>query len=108
GGAPEVKVFSATTGALMFDFLAYNPAFLSGVHVAVGDVTGDGVPDILTGPGAGGGPLVQVFDGKTGGLVVAFNAYDPAFLNGVFVAAADVNGDGYADIITAPDKGGGP
>lgn len=108
GGSSEVKVYVAGTGALFADLVAYNPSFSGGVHVAVGDVNGDGIPDIITGPGAGGGPLVNVYSGKDLSVLASFNAYDPAFLNGVFVAAGDVNGDGYADIITAPDVGGGP
>jgi uncharacterized repeat protein (TIGR01451 family) len=108
GGAPEVKVFNAATGALLFDFFAYNPVFTGGVRVAVGDVNGDGIPDIITAPGPGGGPLVNVFNGKDLSLLLSFNAYDPAFLGGLFVAAGDVNGDGPAEIITAPDAGGGP
>jgi hypothetical protein len=108
GAAPEVKVYDAVTGAQRFSFLPYDQTFHGGVHVAIGDVNGDGVADIITGPGAGGGPLVEVFSGKDLSLLAAFNAYDARFLNGVFVASGDVNGDGFADIITAPDAGGGP
>jgi ELWxxDGT repeat protein len=108
GGAPHVRVFNALTGALVSEFLAYDVHFLGGVRVAVGDVTGDGVPDIVTAPGPGGGPDIRVFEGRTGVLVREFLAYDPSFVSGVFVAAGDVNGDGFADIITGADAGGGP
>jgi hypothetical protein len=108
GGLPEVKVFDAASGALKQDFLAYDPAFRGGVRVAVGDVNKDGILDLVTAPGPGGGTLVEVFSAKDLSLIMAFNAYDPSFRGGLFVAVADVNHDGFADIITAPDQGGGP
>jgi uncharacterized repeat protein (TIGR01451 family) len=104
----EVRVFNPTTLALIWDFFPYGPNFRGGVHVAAGDVNSDGIQDIITGPGAGGGPLVNVYNGFNLQLLKSFNAYNPNFLNGVFVAVGDINADGFADIITAPDAGGGP
>src|SRR5262249_1198432 len=37
-----------------------------------------------------------------------FNAYDPGFGGGVRVAAADLNSDGFADIVTSPGIWSGP
>jgi hypothetical protein len=108
GGAPEVNAFDGPSGALKFAFSAYDPHFLGGVRVAVGDVTGDGIPDIVTAPGPGGGPDIRVFDGVTGQMVGEFLAYSPFFTGGVYVAVGDVNGDGKGEIITGPDQGGGP
>jgi hypothetical protein len=108
GGGPHVKVFEAATGQLAFEFMAYDSAFIGGVRVAVGDVTGDGQDDIVTAAGAGGGPHVKVFDGTNGSLVREFMAYDTAFRGGAFVAVADVDDDGDGDIITGPGVGGGP
>lgn len=71
-----------------------------GVRVAAGDLDGDGRAEIITAPGFGGGPLVKVFDRRTGGLLLAYNAYDAGFVGGVDVAAGDVNGDGKMDVIT--------
>jgi uncharacterized repeat protein (TIGR01451 family) len=108
GFAPVVRVFDYTSGTERFRIMAYDQNFLGGVNVAIGDVTGDGIPDIITGAGPGGGPHVEVFDGSNGALVYSFMAYDPSFRGGVFVAAGDVNGDGRADIITGAGAGGGP
>jgi hypothetical protein len=108
GGTPLVYVSLARTGAVETQFYAYDAGFTGGVRVAAADVTGDGVPDIVTAPGAGGVPLVKVFDGRTFGLVLQFYAYDPAFTGGVYVAAADVTGDARADIITGTGAGGVP
>ncbi len=107
-GGPDVRVFDGVTGLTVREFMAYDPAFTGGVYVAVGDVTGDGTPDIVTGPEQPGGPDVRVFDGKTGNLVQEFYAYVPAFQGGVRVAVGDVAGDTRAEIITGPGPGGGP
>ena len=60
--------------------------FTGGIYVAAADVTGDGIADIITQRGPGGGPHVLVTDGATGepiaGPLAGFMAYDPAFAGG--------------------------
>jgi uncharacterized repeat protein (TIGR01451 family) len=107
-GAPRVRVLDPVTLSPKFDFFAYDPRFFGEVRVAAGDVTGDGVADIVTSTGPGGGPNVKVFDGVTGQQVRSFFAYDANFRGGVFVGAGDVNGDGFADVITGAGPGAGP
>src|SRR5262245_4375921 len=108
GGGPDVRVWDAATGTPLATFLAYDSAFRGGVRVALGDVTGDGVADIVTAPGRGGGPHIRVWDGVTRTLVREFMAYATNFTGGVFVAVGDISGDHFADIVTGPDAGGGP
>jgi uncharacterized repeat protein (TIGR01451 family) len=105
GAGPHVKVFDGATGAELHSFFAYAPSFSGGVFVAAGDVNGDGLADIVTGAGAGAGPHVKVFDGRTGAEVRSFFAFGPAFTGGVRVAAGDVNRDGLADVIAAAGTG---
>jgi hypothetical protein len=116
GGGPHVRAFD---GAKLFEntdpqptahqeLFAYSADFRGGVSVAVGDVDGDGVGDVVTGAGPGGGPHVKAFRASDSGLLAGYFAYDPAMTRGVFVAAGDTNGDGRAEIATAPMTGGGP
>jgi hypothetical protein len=86
-------------------FFAYSN-FSGGVRVAGGDVTGDGVADIVTGPGPGTDAIVKIFDGATLTQIDSFVAFTD-FTGGVFVAAGDVTGDGKADIITGAGPGAG-
>lgn len=108
GGGPHVKVFSGANGSLLASFHAFSSAFLGGVTVASGDVNGDGFQDILAGAGPGGGPEVRVFSGNNLSLIHSFFAFDPGFRGGVFVAAGDFDGNGFADLITGAGAGGGP
>lgn len=108
GGAPNVHVYDAGTGQLLTSFLAFDQNFRGGVRIAVGDVNGDGIADVICGAGPGGGPHVRVFSGNDAHELASFYAYDAAFTGGVFVAGGDVNGDGHADIISGAGAGGGP
>ena len=63
-GGPHVRVLKSQRAASLTDlasFYAYDPAFPGGVSVACGDVTGDGLAEVITGAGPGGGPHVRVF-----------------------------------------------
>ncbi len=87
----------------------YAPAdFLGGVHVAGGDVDGDGLAEVVTGAMAGGGPHVKVFSGATGQLLSEFMAYDLGFHGGVSVAVGRVTGGFVSDVITGAGAGAGP
>src|SRR5437870_5546317 len=111
-GGPHVEVFSGATGQIIDSpvgsFMAFDAGFGGGVYVAAGDVNGDGRADVIVGADSGGGPHVKVFSGADGSLLFNEFVYDAAFTGGVRVAAGDVNGDGFADIITGPGEGGGP
>jgi len=107
GAEPRVTVLNAD-GTVRFNLVAYDSAFRGGVNVATGDVTGDGVDDIITGAGVGGAPHVKVFDGMTGAEVASFYAYSFAFRGGVSVGAADLGADGVADIVAGAGAGGAP
>ncbi|MBN9118180.1 MAG: Ig-like domain repeat protein [Planctomycetes bacterium] len=106
GGVPVVVVFDGITGQPVRAFLADAPQFRGGESVAVTDATGDGIPDIVTAAGPGGGSFVSVFDGATGQLVRAFLAFGPQHRGGVAMMAADVTGDGATDIVTGTAVGG--
>ena len=108
GGGPHVKVFDGVTLRELSAFFAYDRTFTGGIFVAAGDVDGDGRAEIITSPGAGGGPLVKVFNGADGELRTSFFAYDPNFVGGVRVATGDIDKDGKPDIITGAGPSGGP
>ncbi len=104
GAGPHVVVTNPD-GTVVASFMAYDN-FVGGVDVAAGDVDGDGLSEIITSPFSRGGPNVKVFK-SNGAQIASFMAYDPGFKGGLNVTAADINGDGRADIITAPNAGGG-
>lgn len=108
GGGPHVKVFSGLDGSLLNEYFAYNAGFQGGVTVAAGDTDGDGVTDIITGAGGGGGPHVTVRRGTDLELLASFFAFDTPLLGGVFVAGGDVDGDFIADIVVGAGSGGPP
>ncbi len=79
-----------------------------GRSVAVGNVDGSGAGEVITGTGRGETPQVRVFNGTGVDTGLRYFAYERSFLGGLQVASCDVNGDGVAEIITAPGPGRAP
>ena len=70
--------------------------------IAVGDVNGDGRPDLVTANGGNG--TAGVLLGQAGGGFAAASTYSTsASLGPQGIAIADVNGDGRPDLVTAND-----
>lgn len=97
GDAPYAAVDRGDTDP---EWLAYAEGFRGGVDVAVGQLDDSGRYEIVTVPGAGGGPHVRVFT-ETGVLVTQFFAYDASNTDGLQVATGDTDGDGVDEIVIA-------
>jgi hypothetical protein len=115
GGGPRVQVYGGAGFTKLADFFGIDdPAFRGGARAALGDMNADGAADLIVSAGFGGGPRVAVYDGRTlagGGrtkLTSDFFLFEPALRNGAFVAAGDVDGDGYADLVGGGGPGGAP
>ena len=97
---------------ILFDFDAFpSHGGNGGVFVAAGDINGDGKADIIT--GQDNGAWIKVYDGASTTLVPTRLAglrpyYDlnVNYASGIRVAVADMNGDGFSDILVAPGPHG--
>ncbi|MCD4705988.1 hypothetical protein K8R61_02810, partial [bacterium] len=85
---------------------AYDKNFRGGLSVATGDIDGDGISEIRTGAGKGGGPHVRAFNAN-GVVKYQFFAYDNEDRYGINIAAGDIDNDGKYEIIASPKNGGG-
>jgi hypothetical protein len=103
---PTVKIYDSTNDRLVQTLSnVYAANYQLGVRVAVGDLNGDGIPEIIVVPGREQAPMVKVYDILSGDLDYEFMADTPSFNDGLLVAVGDVNGDGNNDIITASSLG---
>jgi hypothetical protein len=85
GGGPHVIARDGQSLNIITQFFAYEAAFLGGVRVAVADWNNDGLMDILTGAGPGGGPHFRAVS-RTGTQLDSFYAlFDKDFSGGIFV-----------------------
>ncbi len=125
GGGPRVMVLNPsqymagadpTKSKVLADFFGIDDtAFRGGARTAVGDLNGDGTPDLVVAAGAGGGPRVAVFDGRTVGggaapvrLTSDFFAFEAGLRNGAVVSVGDINGNGLNDLVVGAGPGGSP
>jgi hypothetical protein len=125
-GNPDVRVYDGralATGtfnpanpnaSLLAQWFPYALQFNVGANVAVGDIESNGYADIVTGATVGN-PDVRIYRGRdiatgtfnpTGASLLAqWFPYALQFNVGANVAVGDVNGDGYADIVTGATAG---
>ena len=117
GGGTRVQVFRVAGGGLVpvIDFLAFGDAnFRGGSRVALADIDRDGAADLIVGAGVGGAPRMAIYSGtglaagRADRLVPDFFALDSSLRSGVYVTAADFDGDGFADIAYSTGNTGGP
>jgi hypothetical protein len=103
---PWVQVIDRKPGVAPTTFLAYEPGFRGGVRVALGDLNGDGIDEIITSPGRGRAPEVRVFSLQGQSLPDYYTlAYASGMINGIQIGVGDVNGDGRNDLVTVPSRG---
>jgi hypothetical protein len=120
GGSARIRIFDGASGVGVGDYFAFNdPNFRGGAEIAIGDIDGDQLNDVVVGAGPGGGPRVQVYNlavnpnkflNQT--VFADFFAYESTFRNGVRVAAGNTNdleGTNKRDfLVTGAGPGGGP
>jgi len=108
-GMPYVRLIEAESGAPFAGFtpfLAYEASFRGSVRVATGDLTGDGIDEIVVAPGRARVGQIRVFTPQ-GVELTAYRtfAFGPTYRGGVDVAVGDIDGDNQNEIIASRSSG---
>ncbi len=109
GTAPQVSLYTLS-GKLVTRFYAFTKTLHTGVNVATGDVNGDGFDDLITTPATNYPGLVRVYlydpIGRKFSRFQDVSVQSSKYRGGVNIAAADLDRDGYAEIVVAPASKG--
>jgi hypothetical protein len=102
-----VKVFR-DDGRLRTSFQPFGAGYKGAINIALGDLDGNGTMEIVCGAGPGGGPRIAIHALNGRALTPGFFAFDSRNRGGVWVAAADLDGNGKAEIVTGAGQGLSP
>ncbi len=114
GRVAEVRIFDGTNGVLLNSYQPNGAAYKQGLYVAAGDVDGDGQPEIITSIQRSVKAIQPVSQVQVAAVdtlinitpgILVFQPYAKTVVTGAVVAAADIDNDGRAEIITAPGTG---
>lgn len=102
---PSTIDLSVTAAAITFQFAGFGPV------IAAGDITGDGIYDLLI--GQVGGNAVHVLKGRNGvmppaALDMTFGGIDAGDGVGGSIRLADIDADGISDVFIGAPDGDGP
>jgi len=108
GGDSWVAVWDSITNKKIFNRKVFGGGNTNGeVHIARGDVDGDGEEELICGHGYGGCSWVSVYK-LNGTRIFNRKVFGGGNINGeVHVGAGDVDGDGVDELICGHGRGGG-
>jgi peptidylprolyl isomerase len=103
-----VRVVDPATGSVRTQFDAFPGGYRGGVQAVLGDLDGNGLPEIIVTPGKGIVGVVKVF--SLGGVELPayqITPFGPQWTGGVNLAVGDIDGDRLADIVVSRATGDG-
>lgn len=102
GGGPQVEIYTGA-GKRSTSFFAYRTSFRGGVDVAIGDINGDGVKEIVTASGYESPGHVRAFSVTGRALSVSFFPFGDRADSGASLAVGNVDRTNVGDeIVVVP------
>lgn len=107
-GGPRVTLIDASTDTVLLNYFAYSSDSRGGVSVSIGDLRGGNQNNIITGPGKGLAPNVNVYNPFTTSgfqvpnLVGSFLAGSATNVAGIRVGTGPLIGNSRRDVLVGP------